>query len=94
MTDSSPPVYTGQARTIKIQCVTDTEHGHGHTIFYAILTSPHLYISLLVNPVRNSSGPLNPALRGGTSYGAEPGIILKHNHFAAAGPEGAEGHYF
>jgi hypothetical protein len=30
-----------------------------------------------VNPVRNSSGALNPALRGGTPYGAEPGIILK-----------------
>ena len=43
-----------------------------------------------VNPVRNSSGALNPvrdlslnginpALRGGTPYGAEPGIILKPN---------------
>jgi len=32
---------------------------------------------MLVNPVRNSSGALNPALRGGTPYGAEPGIILK-----------------
>jgi len=32
-----------------------------------------------VNPVRNSSGALNPALRGGTPYGAEPGIILKSN---------------
>jgi len=43
-----------------------------------------------VNPVRNSSGVLNPvrdlslnginpALRGGTPYGAEPGIILKSN---------------
>ena len=32
-----------------------------------------------VNPVRNSSGALNPALRGGTPYGAEPGIILKCN---------------
>jgi len=31
-----------------------------------------------VNPVRNSSGALNPA-RGGTPYGAEPGIILKSN---------------
>ena len=30
-----------------------------------------------VNPVRNSSGALNPALRGGTPYGAEPGIVLK-----------------
>jgi hypothetical protein len=41
-----------------------------------------------VNPVRNSSGALNPvrdlslnginpALQGGTPYGAEPGIILK-----------------
>ena len=71
MTGSSPLPTGRQARTIKIQCVTDTEHGHGHGIFYAILTSPHLYISFLVNPVRNSSGPLNPA-----------GIILKHNHFA------------
>jgi len=41
-----------------------------------------------VNPVRNSSGALNPALRGGTPYGAEPGIILKSNSAAAAGPEG------
>jgi len=41
-----------------------------------------------VNPVRNSSrstqrlstgGALNPALRGGTPYGAEPGNILKSN---------------
>ena len=31
--------------------------------------------SSLVNPVRNSSGALNPALRGGTPYGAEPGIV-------------------
>ena len=31
------------------------------------------------NPVRNSSGALNPALRGGAPYGAEPGIILKSN---------------
>ena len=49
------------------------------------------------SPVRNSSGALNPvrdlslnginpALRGGTPYGAEPGIILK-NPAAAAGPE-------
>jgi len=42
----------------------------------------------LVNPVRNSSGAFNPALRGGTPYGAEPGIILKSNPPAAAGPEG------
>ncbi len=50
-----------------------------------------------VYPVRNSSrstqrlstgGALNPALRGGTPYGAEPGIILKSNPAAAAGPEG------
>ena len=32
-----------------------------------------------VNPVRNSSGALNPALRGGAPYGAEPGIIVKSN---------------
>jgi hypothetical protein len=32
-----------------------------------------------VTPVRNSSGALNPALRGGTPYGSEPGIILKSN---------------
>ena len=39
-----------------------------------------------VNPVRNSSRcdskpsrALNPALRGGTPYGSEPGIILKSN---------------
>jgi hypothetical protein len=36
-----------------------------------------------VNPVRNSSGALNPA-----------GIILISNPAAAAGPEGAAGHYF
>jgi len=30
---------------------------------------------IFVNPVRNSNGALNPALRGGTPYGAEPGII-------------------
>jgi len=41
-----------------------------------------------VNPVRNSSGALNPALRGGTPYGVEPGIILKSNPAAVAGPEG------
>ena len=41
-----------------------------------------------VNPVRNPSGALNPALRGGTPYGAEPGIILKSNPAAAAGPDG------
>ena len=41
-----------------------------------------------VNPVRNSSGVLNPALRGGPPYGAEPGIIVKSNPVAAAGPEG------
>jgi hypothetical protein len=35
-----------------------------------------------VNPVRNSSGALNPALRGGTPYGAEPGIIIKSNPVA------------
>jgi hypothetical protein len=33
--------------------------------------------SFYINPVRNSSGALNPALRGGTPYGAEPGIIPK-----------------
>ena len=44
--------------------------------------------SFAVNPVRNSSGALNPvrdlslsginpALRGGTPYGVEPGIIGK-----------------
>ena len=42
----------------------------------------------MVNPVRNSSGALNPALRGGAPYGAEPGIILKSNPATAAGPEG------
>jgi hypothetical protein len=50
--------------------------------------------SFAVNPVRNSSGALNPAFRGGTRYGVEPGIILKSNPAAASGPEGAEGHYF
>jgi hypothetical protein len=43
--------------------------------------------SFAVNPVRNSSGALNPALRGGTPYGAEPGIILKSNPAAASGSE-------
>ncbi|MDP3016037.1 MAG: AMIN domain-containing protein, partial [Deltaproteobacteria bacterium] len=38
-----------------------------------------------VNPVRNSSGALNPALRGGAPYGAEPGIILKSNPDAEQG---------
>ena len=38
-----------------------------------------LLLKSLVNPVRNSSRALNPALRGGTPYGAEPGIILKCN---------------
>ena len=55
-----------------------------------------------VNPVRNPSGALNPALRGGTPYGAEPGIILKPRcslrgrspSGAEPGPEGAAGHYF
>jgi len=53
----------------------------------------------LVNPVRKSSGALNPvrdlslnginpALRGTTPYGVEPGIILKSNPATAAGPEG------
>ena len=36
-------------------------------------------VSHRVNPVRNSSGALSFALRGGTPYGAEPGIILKSN---------------
>jgi hypothetical protein len=43
-----------------------------------------------VNPVRNSSGALNPALRSGAPYGAEPGIILKSNPAAAAGPGSAQ----
>jgi hypothetical protein len=47
-------------------------------------------LELRVNPVRNSSGALNPALRGGTPYGAEPGIILKSNPAAAAGPGSAQ----
>ena len=34
-------------------------------------------LKVKVNPVRNSSGALNPALRGRTPCGAEPGIILK-----------------
>ena len=33
-----------------------------------------------LNPVRDLSlNGINPALRGGTPYGAEPGIILKSN---------------
>jgi len=52
-------------------------------------------MALVVNPVGNSSrcdskpsGALNPALRGGTPYGAEPGIILKSKSAAPSGPEG------
>jgi hypothetical protein len=54
-------------------------------LFYTSYSSiPFIVLSQLlwfyrVNPVRNSSGALNPALRGGTPYGAEPGIILKSN---------------
>jgi len=50
-----------------------------------------LYIiaNSLINPVRNFSGTLNPALRGGTPYGVEPGIILKSTPAAAAGPGSA-----
>jgi len=54
---------------------------------------------LNINPVRNSSGALNPvrdlslnginpALRGGTPYGAEPGIILKSNPHCSRRPRG------
>jgi len=43
----------------------------------------------MVNPVRNSIGALNPALRGRAPYGAEPGIILKPNPAVAAGPGSA-----
>ena len=40
-----------------------------------------------LNPVRDLSlNGINPALRGGTPYGAEPGIILKSNPASAAGP--------
>jgi len=40
-----------------------------------------------LNPVRDLSlNGINPALRGGTPYGGEPGIILKSNPAAAAGP--------
>jgi len=39
----------------------------------------HLEFMVNVNPVRNSCEALNPALRGGTPYGAEPGINLKCN---------------
>jgi len=45
-------------------------------------------VSQGVNPVRNSSGALNPALRGGAPYGAEPGIIPKSNPAVADGLEG------
>ena len=42
-----------------------------------------------LNPVRDLSlSGINPTLRGGAPYGAEPGIILKSNPAAAAGPEG------
>jgi len=42
-----------------------------------------------LNPVRDLSlNGINPALRGGTPYAAEPGIILKSNPTAATGPEG------
>ena len=41
-----------------------------------------------LNPVRDLSlNGINPALRGGTPYGAEPGIILKSNPVAASGLE-------
>ena len=41
-----------------------------------------------LNPVRDLSlNGINPALRGGTPYGAEPGIILKSNPAAASGSE-------
>ncbi len=53
-----------------------------------------IILGFSINPVRNSSGAFNPALRGETLYGAEPGIILKSNPHAAAGPGGAAGHYF
>jgi len=43
-----------------------------------------------VHPVRNSSGALNPSLRGGAPYGAEPGIIIKPDSAAAAGPGSAQ----
>ena len=41
-----------------------------------------------LNPVRDLSlNGINPALRGGTPYGAEPGIILKSTPAAASGSE-------
>jgi len=44
---------------------------------HPLLESEQIGVPLKVNPVRNSSGALNPA-----------GIILKPNPAAAAGPEG------
>jgi ABC-type dipeptide/oligopeptide/nickel transport system permease component len=44
---------------------------------FCFLSVPIFVVGLIVNPVRNSSGALNPT-----------GIILKSNPAAAAGPEG------
>jgi len=44
---------------------------------HPLLESEQIEVPLKVNPVRNSSGALNPA-----------GIILKPNPAAAVGPEG------
>jgi hypothetical protein len=50
------------------------------------MEAPQIVLPGEVHPVRNSShcdskpsGALNPAFRGGTPYGAEPGINLKCN---------------
>ena len=55
---------------------------------------PQIVLPGEVNPIRNSSrydskpsGALDPALRGGTPYGAEPGIIIEGNPVAASGPK-------
>ena len=50
------------------------------------MEAPQIVLPGEVHPVRNSSrydskpsGALDPAFRGGTPYGAEPGIILECN---------------
>jgi hypothetical protein len=64
------------------------------------MEAPQIVLPGEVHPVRNSSrydskpsGALDPALRGGTPYRAEPGITLECNPVSAAGPGSAqEGH--
>ena len=80
-----------------ISSVIDYALEKGLISIYEVLESRFSRRKFEVSPVRNSSrstqrlstgGALTPALRGGAPYGAEPGIILKSNPAAAAGPEG------